>query len=125
MVRRVAAAALLAAGLASCGRPATPPQVEGGLPPGPVRLVGLAGFEWSGVLPLLREGRREGHPHLCWSISGHRAVREGALKLVAPPNKPWELYDLSRDRTELDDLAPAQPETVERLAKIHESWLKR
>lgn len=85
----------------------------------------VAPLEGRSLLPLLREGRREGHPHLCWSISGHRAVREGALKLVAPPNKPWALYDLSRDRTELDDLAPAQPETVERLAKIHESWLIR
>ncbi len=47
-------AVILAAG---CGRGAPPAPVEGGLPPGPVLLVGFDGFEWSGVLPLLREGR--------------------------------------------------------------------
>ncbi len=61
MARRLAAAVLIAAAFAACRREAAPLRADGGLPPGPVLLVGLDGFEWSGVLPLLREGRL---PHI-------------------------------------------------------------
>ena len=85
----------------------------------------IAPIEGRSLLPLLREGKREGHSHLCWSISGHRAVREGGWKLVAAPDKAWELYDLARDRTELDDVAASHPEIVARLSQYHAEWLKR
>jgi hypothetical protein len=55
-LRRAAAALLAAAVLVSC-RSAPAPPVEAGLAPGPILLVGLDGFEWNAVLPLLREGR--------------------------------------------------------------------
>lgn len=77
------------------------------------------------LLPLWREGSREGHESLCWEVSGHRAVREGSWKLVSFKGKPWELHDLSRDPTELDDLAAAEPGRVARLAAIFEEWWKR
>jgi arylsulfatase A-like enzyme len=85
----------------------------------------IAPIEGRSLLPLLRDGKREGHPHLCWSISGHRAVREGDWKLVAAPDKAWELFDLSRDRAELDDVTASHPEIVARLAKLHEEFSKR
>ena len=47
---------------------------------------------------------------------GHRALRVGDWKIVSLPGKPWELYDLARDRSELHDLAAAQPDLVARLA---------
>ncbi len=56
MRRRLAAASLLAAAVFVSCRGATP-AVEGGLPPGPILLIGLDGFEWSAALPLLREGK--------------------------------------------------------------------
>jgi arylsulfatase len=46
---------------------------------------------------------------LFWEHEGHRAVRRGDLKLVALRDKPWELYDLARDRTESDDLTKRPP----------------
>lgn len=57
MARRLTAAALLAVLSAGCARDTPPASVAGGLPPGPVLLVGFDGLEWSGVLPLLRDGR--------------------------------------------------------------------
>ncbi len=55
------------------------------------------------------------HETLWWCHDGHRAVRQGDWKLVAAKRKPWELYDLSRDRTELQDLAAAHPARVKQL----------
>ena len=36
---------------------------------------------------------------------GNRASRQGKWKLVAFDDQPWELYDLSVDRTEMNDLS--------------------
>jgi arylsulfatase len=53
---------------------------------------------------------------------GSRAVREGTWKLVSSAQGPWELYDLSQDRTELDNRASEQPERVARMAEIFDAW---
>ena len=39
-------------------------------------------------------------------------MRVGSWKAVAARGKPWELYDLSVDRTELSDLATREPERL-------------
>jgi arylsulfatase len=74
------------------------------------------------LLPVLKGGAIADRAPLCWSTSGSKAVRVGHWKLVAPPNKPWELYDLSTDRTELHDLASQQPERVKSMAGIFDEW---
>ncbi len=77
------------------------------------------------LLPLFRDGTRDGHDYLAWSISGHRAIREGSWKLVAAKEKLWELYDLSRDRTELENLAASEPDRVRRLESLFIDWQSR
>jgi arylsulfatase A-like enzyme len=77
------------------------------------------------LLPVLKGGTRRGHESLCWSTSGAKAVRVGNWKLVALANKPWELYDLGIDRTELHDLAKEQPERVKSMAEIFTLWQAR
>lgn len=62
---------------------------------------------------------------LFWEHEGHRAVRDGSWKLVASLDQPWELYDLSADRTELNDLAAANPDVVQRLTAAYDGWAKR
>ena len=52
-------------------------------------------------------------------------VREGDWKLVTLSGKPWELYDLEADRTELNDLAARMPDRVKKLAAQWEQWAKR
>jgi arylsulfatase len=49
-------------------------------------------------------------------------VRQGKWKLVALHKKPWELYDLDADRTELNNLASAQPERVAAMEKMWDAW---
>ncbi len=63
---------------------------------------------------------------LCWEHEGNRAIREGKWKLVAlGPAADWELYDMESDRTEVNNLAAAQPRRVEEMAARWESWAKR
>ena len=58
------------------------------------------------------------HEDLWWYHDGHRAIRVGDWKLVAPKGEPWELYDLRQDRGESNDLASQQPERVRTLAAL-------
>lgn len=61
-----------------------------------------------------------------WEHEGNAAIREGDWKLVRKGgNGPWELYNLKADRTELRDLASAQPEKARGLQSKWEAWAKR
>ena len=63
---------------------------------------------------------------LYWEHEGNRAVRVGDLKLVAKGrNGPWELYDLSKDRTELNDLSEKMPEKAKELAALWQAYAER
>lgn len=81
-MRRTFAAALVVAALLTpaCRNAAPPPS--GGLPRGPILLVGLDGFEWSAVLPLLREGRL---PHLAQLVT---RGSYGTLESIPARNSP-------------------------------------
>lgn len=60
-----------------------------------------------------------------WEHEGNRAVRAGNWKLVAKHGQPWELYDLSQDRVEANDLAAKEPERVRALTAMYEAYAKR
>jgi arylsulfatase len=77
------------------------------------------------LLPILRGRTRVAHKQIFFEHYGQRAVREGNLKLVAASEKPWELYDLLSDPTELHDLAAERPDTVRRLAADWQTWAER
>ncbi len=55
---------------------------------------------------------------LWWLHEGNRALRAGDWKLVAAKDEPWELYNLARDRAEVENLAENSPVKVEQLAKL-------
>ncbi|MCF3107792.1 arylsulfatase [Niabella sp. CC-SYL272] len=56
---------------------------------------------------------------------GARYVRDGNRKLVAAPGKPWQLFDLQHDATELHDLSARFPEQVQRLSALWEQWAQQ
>jgi arylsulfatase len=61
-----------------------------------------------------------------WEHEGNAAVRVGDMKLVRFAAKgAWELYDLKADRTELHDLAAAQPEKARELVAKWQAWAER
>lgn len=54
---------------------------------------------------------------LWWYHEGNRAIRVGDWKLVAARDEPWELYNLTIDRSEGNDLATAEPAKAGELAE--------
>ncbi len=75
---------------------------------------------------LLGEGKQEKHPHLYWEFyerggrvavakDNWKAIRQNVMK---NPNAPIELYDLSKDIGEENDIARAHPELVKEMARI-------
>jgi len=59
---------------------------------------------------------------LWWLHEDNRAIRMGDWKLVAQAKGPWELYDLSRDRGESNNLVARNPEKVRELEGL---WTKQ
>lgn len=72
------------------------------------------------------EGREDMFPSpIYWELGGHRAVREGAWKIVSVPEGPWQLYNMSSDRGELNDLAAKHPEKLKKLVERYTAWSAR
>lgn len=84
-------------------------------------------LEGESLLPLIagRPWRREAP--MVWEHEGNRAVRSGQWKLVSEYGRPWELYDMQADRTELRDLAGSRAgrATAAALARVWDEWAQR
>jgi arylsulfatase len=81
--------------------------------------VATSGPELAGrsIVPAFTRSGAVRPDHLYFNHNRNRALRVGDWKLIATgDNGPWELYDLSKDRSEQKDLAGAQPEKASTLA---------
>ena len=58
---------------------------------------------------------------LWWLHQGNRAIRVDDWKLVADRDRPWELYNLANDRTEIHNLAERYRQRVSMLEQL---WLE-
>ena len=68
-------------------------------------------------------GRKE---PLCWEHEGNRALRAGNWKLVARGKQgKWQLYNLKKDRSELNDLASDEQTRVSELRGAWNAWAAR
>lgn len=82
-------------------------------------------MEGRSLKPLFRNEPIE-RDAIYWEHEGNRAIRVGDLKLVAKGAKSkWELYDISRDRSEQNNLAAKMPEQVQVLAAKWQQWAER
>lgn len=79
------------------------------------------------LLPQIRSGGKTERT-LCWNYQKYSAVRKGKWEAVRRSNnrlKPdgaWQLYELSRDRSETSDVSSSYPEVVETLARVWDDW---
>jgi arylsulfatase A len=74
-------------------------------------------------LPLLTAGRPTPHRALYFEYRNYTALRSGHWKIIREgKDKPWQLYDLSRDIAESQNLAAAYPEKVEQLLVSVRAW---
>ncbi len=88
-------------------------------------------FEGFSLVPAFFNEELERNP-IFWEHQATRAVRVGDWKLVAdkqinvePYVLDWELYNLSSDRSELNDLANEYPEKVRMMDSLWNTWAKR
>ncbi len=91
----------------------------------------MAGIDFSSVLT-----KQKSLPErsIYWEHEGNKAIRKGDWKLVAeypgswagvrayPTQGGWELYNMAKDRTELNNLAKIHPEKVTTLANEWQQW---
>ncbi len=62
------------------------------------------------------------HDPVFWEHEGNAAMRWGTWKLVRQYQQPWELYNLESDRTEMNNLATAEPERRDKMIERWEAW---
>lgn len=73
------------------------------------------------LVPAFKKDNTVKHDYLWWNHEGNRAIRVANWKIAADHENPWELYDLSNDRSEIQNLAVKYPEKVKELEQI---WFK-
>lgn len=82
-------------------------------------------IEGKSLLPVFEGKKRPGHEAIFWEHEGNQAIRMGDWKLVKRHGEAWELYNIASDRTELNNLAAAQPRRVAEMSAKWEAWAKR
>ncbi|WP_430819685.1 arylsulfatase [Carboxylicivirga caseinilyticus] len=76
----------------------------------------------SSFLPLVEGNVSTTHDVFVWEHEGGKAVRVGDWKMSALPGQPWELFNISHDHTESDNLSSQYPQKVKDLDKIWKDW---
>jgi arylsulfatase A-like enzyme len=84
-----------------------------------------APLEGKSLLPVLHGKPIEDRGMIFWEHEGNCAARDGRWKLVSAWPDTWELYDMEADRTELHNLADAEPQRVDQMAEAYRAWAKR
>ena len=77
----------------------------------PTTLAGIS------LAPILAGGEIKSRPPIHLLFASDRGLRDGEWKLVSFQSRPWELYHISTDRTELHDVAAEHPDIMERMVK--------
>ena len=117
---------------------ATCVDVSGASYPDTVSEQSIYPMEGKSLLPAFADQQLD-REALFWEHEGNRAIRIGKWKLVSSPHKKpreldkieelpldqWELYDLTLDRTETNNLSDAHPEMVKEMSDKWMIWAKR
>ena len=74
------------------------------------------------LLPIFKSKKRKPHDILYWQFGRGKAIRMDNFKLVKYGDSDWELYDMAKDRTELNNLAARFPEKTEKMSQMWEKW---
>lgn len=73
------------------------------------------------LLPIFQNKERDPHESLYFHFGSDRALRQGPWKLFSAKLGKWELYNLDKDRSELNDVADQHPE---RVAAMSKEWFR-
>ena len=90
-------------------------ELSGGTVPKTVAELAVPPLHGKSLVPDFTHDGAVKRDYLWWNHEVHRAIRIGDWKLVANQSTPWELYDMSKDRSEVHNLAADQPDKVKEL----------
>ncbi len=77
------------------------------------------------LVPIIRGGSNDRNHAYIFNHSGTHAIVKGDFKIVREGRRPWALYNITKNRTETEDLAKENPDQVAKLASIWEArWGK-
>ncbi len=82
-------------------------------------------LEGKSFLPALKGKELKRERPITVEHEGNRGIRIGDWKLVAEWDKPWELYNISDDRTEQNDLIDVEKDRAKDLEKQYLAWADR
>ncbi len=75
------------------------------------------------LVPLLQGENKPIHTEpMFWEHEGNAAMRLGKWKLVREYKKPWELYNIDKDRTEMKNLASKRAAKRDEMVAAWEAW---
>ncbi|MGJ8695570.1 MAG: arylsulfatase [Verrucomicrobiaceae bacterium] len=100
-------------------------EISGAIYPKTFRGHEIIPMEGESLLPLLQGKPFSRAKPIFFEHQGNRGVRQGKWKLVALKGKPWELYDMQVDRSELNNLATHMPAKVKTMGALYQDWAKR
>lgn len=81
--------------------------------------------EGRSLLPLISgEGEWNGERTLFWEHENGRAVRVGNWKMTSLRNGGWQLFDLSKDYSETNNVAAEHPDKVREMKTLWNNWAK-
>ena len=79
--------------------------------------------EGTSLVGALKGNREAIHEEpIFWEHEGNAAIRFGNWKLVREYEKPWELYNIADDRTEMHDLSTTESDRRDEMIEMWERW---
>lgn len=98
-------------------------DITGATYPAEFNGTGITPLQGESLMPALRGEETVRSKALFWEWSNGQAIREGDWKLVKwGKDNPWDLYNLSEDPTETNNLALDYPEKVEAMELLFLEW---
>ena len=92
-------------------------EITGAQRPATVAGLPVPPLPGKSLVPVFTKDNTVAHDYFWFNHDGNRAIRIGDWKLVADHTKPWELFDLSHDRSEIKNLALVYPDKVQAMAQ--------
>ena len=74
------------------------------------------------LMPYIRGDEKSRDDKMFFEHEGNGALRQGKWKLVQKVKGAWELYDMSKDRTEMKNLAQTMPDKLREMVKVWNDW---
>lgn len=101
-------------------------EITGATYPSEFNDAQITPLQGESLLPAFRGEEVKRTKTLFWEWSQGQAVREGDWKLVRwGKDNPWDLYKLTEDPTEVEDLAADYPERIQEMERQFLSWKGR